>query len=63
LIKYRQAITLKDRQRELAGQLVDGIQQIEEGLAKQEPVRESLPEMMMTARGIKGKQRKVTVRR
>ncbi len=63
LIKYRQAISLKDQQRELAGQLVDGIQQIEEDLAKQPSTRESLPDMIMAARGSKGKQKKVTVRR
>lgn len=61
LIKYRQDIALKDQQRELAGQLVDGIKQIEQGLAKQEPIRASLPDMIMAARG--GKQKRVTVRR
>jgi small subunit ribosomal protein S35 len=63
LIQYRQAIAQKDQQLELEGQIIDGIKQIEEGLAKQEPIRESLPEMLLGARrpGTKGK--KVSVRR
>jgi small subunit ribosomal protein S35 len=61
LIKYRQGMVMKDQQRELAGQLVDGIKQIEQGLAKQEPIRQSLPEMVQAVRGIKGK--RVSVRR
>jgi small subunit ribosomal protein S35 len=63
LIKYRQAAALIDQRRELAGQLVDGIQQIEADLAKQVPVKESLPTMMMASRGSKGQQKKVTIRR
>jgi small subunit ribosomal protein S35 len=63
LAQYRQVIAEKDKQLELAEQLVDGIVQIEEGLAKQEPIRESLPEMLLGAKrlGLKGK--KVSVRR
>jgi small subunit ribosomal protein S35 len=61
LVKYRRDIVLKDQQRELADQLIDGIKQIEQGLAKQEPIRASLPDMIMAARG--GKQKRVTVKR
>lgn len=60
LIKYRQAMTLKDQQREITGQLIDGIKQIEEGLRKPLAVNEELPEPVMAGRG-KGK--KVAVRR
>jgi small subunit ribosomal protein S35 len=65
LVAYRQQNALKDQQRELTGQLIDGIKQIEEGLARPAPVREALPEMVMAGRGggnaAKGK--RVTVRR
>lgn len=61
LAKYRQDIALRDQQRELAGRLVDGVKQIEQGLAKQEPIRQSQPEMIQAVRGTKGK--RVTVRR
>jgi small subunit ribosomal protein S35 len=63
LDQYRQAIAEKHKQLEFAEQLVDGIKQIEEGLAKQEPIRESLPDMLLGARrpGLKGK--RVSVRR
>ena len=50
LARYRQAIAEKDAQLELSEGLVDGIQQIEEGLAKQQPIRESLPEMLLAGR-------------
>jgi small subunit ribosomal protein S35 len=59
LAQYRQALEERDKQLELAEQLVDGIKQIEEGLARQEPIREALPEMLLGAR--RGK--KVGVRR
>ncbi|KAE9377957.1 hypothetical protein N431DRAFT_479089 [Stipitochalara longipes BDJ] len=63
LVQYRQAIAEKDQQLELAEQLVDGIKQIEEGLAKQQPIRESLPEMLLAARRPGAKGKKVGVRR
>lgn len=59
LVRYRQALEERDQQLQLAEQLVDGIKQIEEGLAKQEPIREAPPEMLLGAR--RGK--KVSVRR
>ena len=50
LVQYRQAVVDKDAQLELSERLVDGIKQIEEGLAKQQPIRESLPEMLLAGR-------------
>lgn len=64
LTKYRHQIATQDQQREIAGQLLDGIKQIEEALAKPVPLREAVPEMIMAGKGgkiIKGK--KVAVRR
>jgi small subunit ribosomal protein S35 len=60
LARYRQQISLKDQQLEVAGQLIDGVRQIEEGLAKAKLVREALPEMVMAG---KGKGKKVAIRR
>ena len=50
MVQYRQAVVDKDAQLELSERLVDGIKQIEEGLAKQQPIRESLPEMLLAGR-------------
>ncbi len=63
LFQYRQALAQKGKQLELLEQLVDGIQQIEEGLAKQEPVRASLPEMLLAAKRPGAKGKKIGVRR
>jgi small subunit ribosomal protein S35 len=60
LANYRQQMSLKDQQLEVAGQLIDGIRQIEDSLAKAAPVRDAIPEMVMAGQG-KGK--KVAVRR
>ncbi len=50
LVKYRQGLAAKDAQLELSERLIDGIKQIEAGLDKQEPIRESLPEMLLTGK-------------
>jgi small subunit ribosomal protein S35 len=63
LAQYRQAMADKDQHLELAEQLIDGIKQIDEGLAKQEPIRESLPDMLLAARRPGAKGKKVGVRR
>ncbi|KAG4417454.1 hypothetical protein IFR04_009407 [Cadophora malorum] len=60
LHQYRQAMMLKDQQKEITGQLIDGIKQIEEGLKQPISLGDALPEPVMTGRG-KGK--KVAVRR
>ncbi|CZS96028.1 related to RSM24-mitochondrial ribosomal protein, small subunit [Rhynchosporium agropyri] len=60
LQQYRAAMISKDQQMELTGQLIDGIQQIEEGLRKTS-LKESIPEPVMIGRGKGGK--KVAVRR
>ena len=63
LIGYRQALAKRSQKVELSGQLVDGVKQIEEGLAKQERMKEPLADMLLAAQrpGVKGK--RVSVRR
>lgn len=57
-MKYREGLAIKDQQREL----VDGVKQIEQELAKHQPVGQSLHEVAATIRGLpKGK--RVSVRR
>ena len=63
LAQYREQTAQKDRQRMLAGQIVDGVKQIEAALAKPALQREALPEMVMAGRGARGNQKRVTVRR
>lgn len=63
LAQYREQTALKDQQRMLTGQIVDGIKRIEEALAKPAPEKEALPEMAMAGRGARGNQRRLTVRR
>ena len=65
LERYRQEQALKDQQRQVSGLLVDGLKQIEEGLAKQVPLRrESLAEMVMASKGgAKKGGKRVSVRR
>ncbi|KAH9218876.1 mitochondrial ribosomal subunit protein-domain-containing protein [Leptodontidium sp. 2 PMI_412] len=60
LHQYRQAMISKDQQKEITGQLIDGIKQIEEELRQKISLPEALPEPVMMGRG-KGK--KVAVRR
>ncbi|KAH7419910.1 putative 37S ribosomal protein S24, mitochondrial [Cadophora sp. MPI-SDFR-AT-0126] len=60
LQQYRQAMVLKDQQKEITGQLIDGIKQIEEGLKQSISLDDALPDPVMIGRG-KGK--KVAVRR
>jgi len=51
---------LMDQQREMTGQLIDGIQQIQQKLAKPQSAREPLHEMVMAGRG---KPKRLAVRR
>ena len=60
LAQYRLQMEQKDQKLELEGQLVDGIKQIEQVIAR--PIaQEALPEMVMAGGKAKGK--KVAVRR
>lgn len=64
LEQTRYQLELKDQQRELNGRLIDGIQQIEEGLKK--PIKvEDIPEMVMAGKGKggKGAPKRLAVRR
>ena len=63
LAQYREHTAQVDRQRMIAGRMVDGVKQIEEALAKPNPERDALPEMAMAGRGARGNQKRVTVRR
>ncbi|KAL2071582.1 hypothetical protein VTL71DRAFT_12817 [Oculimacula yallundae] len=60
LQQYREAMLMKDQQGALMGHLIDGVQQIEEGLKQNVSLAEKIPEPVMVGRG-KGK--KVAVRR
>jgi small subunit ribosomal protein S35 len=65
LARYREAAAAKDQQRLLAGQLMDGVKQIEDAWARI-PVaaKEALPEMIMAGKGPRGqKGKKVGIRR
>jgi len=63
LVKYRLGMKFLDQQREVSGNLVDGVRQIEEELAKPPPPRRAAPEMVMAGRGGSAKGKKVVVRR
>lgn len=58
---YRKEIEMKDMQKEVTGQIVDGVRLIEEALKKSPRVREALPEMARAGRAAKGK--RVAMRR
>jgi small subunit ribosomal protein S35 len=64
LEQYRQTLAEKDQQRELTGQLVDGIRQIEDGLKQSIRIGESAPEMVTAhaSRG-RGSPKRLAVRR
>lgn len=61
--RYRQAMTVKDQEREITGQLVDGIRQIEEGMRRAVAAKNATPELVMAGKGATGKGKKVSVRR
>ncbi|PBP18619.1 37S ribosomal protein [Diplocarpon rosae] len=58
LKKYRLATLLKDREREMTGRLIDGVEQIQEELGKPKDLGDLLPEPVMAGRG-----KKVGIRR
>ncbi len=60
LERHRQELRLKDEKLAVQGQLVDGIEQIEQGFVKIAAQRKALPEMVMAS---KPKGKRVTVRR
>jgi small subunit ribosomal protein S35 len=63
LEEYRNRLAVKERQRQVSGQLIDGIRQIEEGLRKPAQV-ETEPEMVVVGKGKgKGAPKRLTVRR
>lgn len=59
LHQYRQAMVMKDQQREITGQMIDGINQIEAGLRQKLMTDEAVPEPVM----LRGKSKKVAIRR
>ena len=61
LARLRENAELRDQRRELTGQLVDGIKQIEESWTKA-PAPAPVPEMVMAGKG-KGKQKRLAVKR
>ncbi|KAE8445319.1 hypothetical protein EG329_013557 [Mollisiaceae sp. DMI_Dod_QoI] len=63
LEQYRQQVAMKDQQREIAGHIINGIMQIEEGLKKSVAAREELPEMIMAGSESKTRGKRVAVRR
>lgn len=52
-------MVMKDQQREITGQMIDGINQIEAGLRQKLMTDEAVPEPVM----LRGKSKKVAVRR
>ena len=59
---YREQAAQKDQQLSLQGQLVDGVQQIENAWNRIPAVKEALPEMVMAGKGGKTPKR-VAMRR
>ncbi|KAK2625205.1 hypothetical protein QTJ16_005574 [Diplocarpon rosae] len=53
LKQYRLATLLKDREREMTGRLIDGVEQIQEELGKPKDLGDLLPEPVMAGRGKK----------
>lgn len=62
---HREQAALKDQEKMIAGQIVDGVKQIESAWARvPEPASEALPEMVSANRGTKGKTpKRVAMRR
>ena len=63
LKNFRENAELRDQRRMLTGQLVDGIKQIEDAWAKSPAQPAPLPEMAMGGRGVKGKGKRLAVKR
>jgi hypothetical protein len=63
LAEYRERVAAEEQQRTLRGQLVDGVQRIEEALTSPRLAKETLPGMDQSIRAGRAKGRTVAVRR
>lgn len=63
LEQYRQQAATKDSQRAVAGQLIDGIMQIEEGLNKAAAAKQAMPELILAGGDSRSRGKRLAVRR
>lgn len=52
LEQYRRQAAMKDQQKAIAGQIIDGVMQIEQGLNKPAPAREGIPELILAGKRV-----------